>query len=393
MTILDPEHYLWPVDQLRGGLEALVSAAGFPIGRSALPEVSTADELEWLTWLQEAPRTIGLAGSLAFVDKEELLSALVVPGIYIVTADIEVEQATQHQFVALVSEGMRCRVIGRHGAEKTVSSVAAFDFIAEIIEAGNATLARIFASVAGGPQVLTRMNARENLSSVPIVLYSYRPDAASPFSVLLASAHGRRDALVFVGCTALQVAATVLAGVTLGSATLDGLIDVDRVLAWVMISLVAAPFAYAARMAIMRFSLTLAASIKRRSLEGTFFLDEAALRRDGYGTNIAKMSQASILERLSLNDVLGLMAPLVMVGLATYLFVSRNQHWPLFVALEGSTLVALAFVFVHAARLEMQAYVERTALSGDLVEESCLATVPAQCRATPPGGTCRKTGN
>src|SRR5262249_17468288 len=161
----------------------------------------------------------------------------------------------------------------------------------------------------GGDRAL-RALVDGQLDAHDLLLVRFTHDAAHPLGRQLAAGGAFRSLGVHLVLVALQglVAATAL--FTLGSALLDGHIDFGGVLAWTVLSLSVAPMQYLATRALGRFSLVAGARIKRRLLEGTFRIEDQAIRSQGLGVLLGRANEASLVERVDLVNVFEAMSAL-----------------------------------------------------------------------------------
>jgi ATP-binding cassette subfamily B protein len=361
--------YYWSMFDLQEGLEALIAAGGRSAGATTLIErPNDWDEIQ--LWLVDAPRALGLEGSQRWLKKHELLAHLLRPGEHIVGVDSP-DDATKRNadFVMLVSTGARCRLVGAGGSDVEVSTVEVTDRLLAAMLGNDPRLARIFATVGGGIRAHQRMQRRERLDRKPIVVWSYRRDAATPLMELAREQGALRDTTIFLVTTILQLLFTAFAAYTFGSAALNGIVDRGRLVAWIMVSLVAVPLTYFASLSLSRVSLTVGGAIKRRSLEGAFSVGEDTLRREGYSAMLARINETSRLERVSVADAFGILVPTVMIALSLYLFATSSRRPLTFVVLAIVVLAMLVLMWVESARRQVAAYRRRTAITSDVVDK------------------------
>jgi ATP-binding cassette subfamily B protein len=356
----------WRPDELPHGLEGLLSLAGHALGPSGLPPLVADSEPALFRWMADAPRMIGVEGVIERARLGELLAKLLVPGTYA----IFIPSPGGGVVLLVLSEGARSRVLSRSGGELRVSA-------GELVELASAIaadpddddeLAALFADLPGGRRIHQRLRRDEQLEKQAIVVVGYHRDGASPIATQVRARGGLGLLITFLVVYALQLAITAGSAYALGSAAVDGLVERGRVAAWALVTLANVPLAYWSTVAVGRLSLLASLAIKRRLLEGSFFVSEDVLRKEGYGETLARLNEAGVVERSSVTEIVSFLTPLASVIVAAVLF-ARGSHAVSFLTLLLVTVTATVVLAVRDARAYDRTYASRLALSEDVIEK------------------------
>jgi ATP-binding cassette subfamily B protein len=149
---------------------------------------------------------------------------------------------------------------------------------------------------------------------------------------------------------------------------LTGIIDAGRIAAWSMLAVSDAPLQYVASSIFGHLSLDVAATVKKRLLEGALLIDDLQVRQQGFGALLARLNEASVVEQTSVAEVFGIFAPLAQLAAAFFLLIRGalpHVLVPLF-------LVFVAGIPVVAASLRQRYkawYKARLRLTEDLVDK------------------------
>lgn len=349
----------FPAKDLPQALQAILVPSGLPLRQAALPPVGITTPERWLL---EAPRALGLEATTSRVQPEELESALETAG----PALLRIETSKASIAIAAMT-GFPCRIYSPDGTSREISprQLRCDVFNASAHDLANAPW-RV--GLQRGAELIAALAESGELGSQRILITRFRPDAAHPIWSQ-ACQDGARGLLVSeILLSLLRAAIGGLAAFALGSAALSGRIDTSRLVGWTLIVLSDIPLSYLASMVYGRFSIAIAAAVKRRLLEGTFQLSPDEVRGAGLGGLLARLSEAGVLEHGGLSTVMALVTPF---GLwAGTLALAVRSPWPYLV-------IGLLFVFTVVALWlawqEAQSYValyrRRLELTDDLVEK------------------------
>jgi ATP-binding cassette subfamily B protein len=363
------EPLLWSTEDIHRGVETLLAMAGFPMGADRIPKLSMkGGDAGIVDWLVNAPRRVGLEGSFEGVPKFDLLERLTRTGPIVSMFPLYVEGGVEVRFLAVLSNGLSCTVLAPNDAEIVVRPAELFDAIDELTQEKGGALRSALADLNGGREALDALYREARFDAYTFSVVRYRRDGAASISEQLAALRGRGLAWRFVVLSVLELAISSAAALTLGRAAMDGIVDHGRIMAWAMLSLVNVPLTYWSTSMLGSFTIVGGLAVKRRLLEGAFFADDRTLRAQGYGSTLARLNEASVVERTSLAEVFALVTPLGMWLAAAWLFASTR----LALALIGIQLAAMAFVLAVSWRLVRaytSSYAQRLAITEDLIDK------------------------
>ena len=357
---------LWAPADVHRGLEALFMAAGLSRGATGLPKLSEADST--IDWLINAPRVAGVDGSLETVGKSGLLDELTIRGAFALTVPWMAEGRMVPYVLAIVSEGARCRLVTPSNAEVVSSPARLFDLIDEQARTTGDDLREVLRDLPGGRDAVEALYRRERVDGLAFGVVRYSRDGASPLAEQLDALFGRRLVYGFCALSVAELVFSTGAALTLGRAAVEGIVDRGRIVAWAMLALANVPLSYWSSALLGELTVLAGMAIKRRLLEGAIFVDEKVLRTQGYGAAIARLNEASVIERTSLAEVFALITPISMWLAAAWLFATT----PWASALLGVQLATMAVVAVVVHRLVRShgaAYRQRLQISEDLVDK------------------------
>ena len=361
-----PDAVCWSQNQVHHALESLLLAANLVQETNSIvdaPSFSSVSEVH--AWLVNAARPFGVEGQLVVVHENELAARLARERVLLVAVP---SSGGAFQFLALLVEGRRCRALTADGGEVTLRTEHLADSLAALLSSERHRLDALVGDVPGAREAAAKYTRRQAARSKPFYFLRYRHDAASPFWTQF---QGNGDAVRLVWLTLLSLARMAMLGVasfTLGRAALDGLVDSGRVVTWGLVMLTEVPLQYAVAVLAGRITIGVVKIIRRRTLEGAFFVPEGILRREGYGATLARLNESSVTERLSALDLFGVVAPLSLLGAAFGAFAASSfGAWFSVVAIV--LLVWMALVFVSYVRLHRRMIRERIALTEDVVDK------------------------
>jgi ATP-binding cassette subfamily B protein len=313
-----------------------------------------------LAWLKRIPQ-IGADAQSELLSAVDLLERLAVHRGPCLVCD-----PRSRTVLAVVFDGPRAaRIVRPDRVEVRATRLQVLDLARS---AGPvAALHDVFAGLPGGDRALRALLDRQ-LDDRDVLLVRFTLDAAHPLPRQLSYAGAFRALGVHVALVALQSAVAAAALWTLGSAILDGHVDAGRVVAWTVLSLGVAPMQYLATRALGRFSVALGGRVKRRLLEGTFRIEEPAIRRQGLGVLLGRANEARLVERVDLLNVFEAITALGQLGVAVFFFAQSGLFWPLL----GMLAVAVALFAVLGSALFRACagtYAMRLEQTSDLVDK------------------------
>lgn len=358
------EELAWPMNAaLAGGLEALFVEAGYALGKARLPPIE-----QTLDWVVNAPRTLGFAGALESFGPSSLLEQLSKPGP--MTVSIPGEPAPRGRgttYLLVIGGGLRCRVVSSDGLVRTMSPAELYDVVISTFVAPTA-LAVALADLEGASRQLARFERTTRLEQLTMGVVRFGRDGACALTEQLDALRGTRLVWAFVALSLVDLAVVSVASLTLGQAAVDGVVDRGRIVAWAMLSLVHVLLTYVSTATLGSLSILGSIAIKRRLLEGALAIDDRVLRTQGYGASLARLNEASVVERTSIAEIFGLLTPLGSWIAAGWVFSRMSVALPLLLV----QLVATVFVVLVARRLvraSTRAYGQRLLLTEDLVDK------------------------
>ncbi len=349
----------WSLEGAPTAVDALLECSGIPL--SAAP-ASPPPVRRWqdLAWLKRIPQ-IGVDVQSSLMPAREALDVLAVHRGPCLLAD-----PRSMKLLAFVLDGFNAaRLVRPDRSEVAVSRAAVLDLVRTAAPVG--ALQNVFAGLRGGDRAL-RALLDAQLDDHDVLLVRFTHDAAHPLPRQLAAAGAFRSLAAHLALVAVQGLVSAAALFTLGSAMLDGHVDAGRVLAWTVLTLSTAPMQYLATRALGRFSVAVGARVKRRLLEGTFRIEERTIRSQGLGLQLARASEASLVERIDLVNVFEAVTALGQLGVAVFFFASSGLAWVMLGLLAGSLalLGALGVALFRACALTYGMRLEQTS---DLVDK------------------------
>lgn len=360
-----PSAVYWPQEQLHRALDSLLLAANLVQEKNAILDApSFASVSEVYAWLVNAARPYGVEGRLLVVHERDLVSRLRDERVLLAA----VPAGGRFQFLALLVDGSTCRAITPEGSDVTFRTDRLADALAAMLSPERSRLEALVHDVPGALDAAATYTRRQTAGSAPFYFLAYGHDAATPFWLQFRAARGPARLTWLVCLSLLRMAMLGVASYALGRAALDGLIDTGRVLGWGLVMLTEVPLLYLVAFLAGRVTLSVVRIVRRRTLEGAFFVPEGVLRRQGYGAALARLNESSVTERLSALELFGIVSPLSMLGAAFGAFAaSPFGAW--FAVLAGVLLVAMALVFSSYLRAHRRMYRSRLQLTEDVVDK------------------------
>ncbi|AKV03784.1 ABC transporter ATP-binding protein [Labilithrix luteola] len=358
---------LWPPTEVHRALEALFMTAELSRGAAGLPKLPAVDR-HMLDWLVNAPRAVGIDGSLERLPKSALLEEFATRGTFVVTVPWVEKGEVVPYFMALVSEGLRCRVVAPSNDEVVSNPAELFDLLDEQAKTTGGDLRDVLRDLPGAVDALDALYRRDRVDGFAFGVVRYRRDGASAFTDQLDALSGRRLLYGFCVLSLLELALGAGAALTLGEAAVEGIVDRGRIMAWAMLSLANVPLMYWSTSMLGGLTVLAGTALKRRLLEGAIFVDEKILRAQGYGAALARLNEASVVERTSLAEIFALITPLSMWISAAWLFART----PWAAALLGVQVVSMVVVGLVVARLVRNydaANLQRLKITEDLIDK------------------------
>lgn len=354
--------YAWATADVRDALTAGLTAAGFDLD-VRLDEPSIASRQDLFGWLLTSTAAIGIEATMDVASKAMLSARLVRRGAHVVVP----LGGDESSCVVVVGGGTSCRLVGREGEVECHESDIV-DWLTRSTVDASSSLGRIFSAVPRGAKALERLSRADPIGAPSHAVFSFELDGAAALWRRLAHA-GAGSLLTYLLLATLATFAVVaLAAFALGSAAVDGLVDRDRVIGFSVVSVAAAPLAFWTTSLRERLTLIGAAAVKRRLLEGTFSVDERTLRTEGYGSTLARLGEAGVIERTGVAPLVGVLVPLSSLSIAAWLF-ARSARGIELLAVEIVAIVASLYVAFRAVTAYERAYGKRLALTEDLVDK------------------------
>ncbi len=316
-------------------------------------------------WLRHAGRKLGVEGLPEQADARTLRNALARSGPYVVAVT---SRDGDERALTLIRSGRRdCSVICPDGSQRHLNVDELCEALA-FASADESLLTRLFEDLPAGRRVLQRMIERGEFTSQPFTVVRYAPSGAQPFWAQLRELGVRQRLVAYVATTAAQGLVAALAAFTLGASALTGVIDASRVIAWSLLAASNVPLQYIASYVLGHASIDAAATFKKRLLEGTLRISESELRASGFGSMIARLNEASVVEQANVTQLFGVLAPTGQLLAAAVLLAVGV------LPMVELSLLALFFAFaiglaVAHHRRYRDCYRARLALSEDLVEK------------------------
>ncbi len=342
MTRFDETVHAWPRHRFRESLEALLVRADLAVehGRLHPMPAKFADTRELMEWLLSAPLGMGVESELHSVPRSELASLL------------REQQAAMFQlpqpdgsvrFVAVIVHGSRCVVLLPNGGEvRFRTAQLATEILARRPEEKQ-WIQNVLRDLPGGSDAALQLMRVEQEETTKESFVSFKRDSATSLWGQLREQRGGRALAGLVVLSALRTLLVGGAAFALGQAALDGLVDLGRVIAWTLASLATVPLSYWITLLAGRLTLAISAIVRRRTLEGTFHVSEDVLRREGYGASLAKLNEASVVERTSVLELFAVFGPLALLATALGVFATSAVPLP-FLTLTLAFLAGAAVV-------------------------------------------------
>lgn len=365
---VDLRELLWAPADLHRGLEALFMTAGLSREATGVPKLPQRTNASVFNWFVNAPRALGIDGALKRIAKATVLEELTGRGAFALAIPWIVDGQIVPYFLAILSEGTRCRIITSSNREVVLNPAHLVDLIDAQTGMLEGDLREVFRDLPGGLRALETMYRREQVDGSTFGIIRYRRDGASAISEQVDAHFGRRLFYGFCAVSALQLVCTTGAALSLGQAAVEGIIDRGRITAWAMLSFANVPLAYWATSMLGELTVLAGMAVKRRLLEGAIFIDEKILRTEGYGTALARLNEASVIERTSMAELFALVTPISMWLAAGWLFATTP--WALaLLGIQLATMAVTGLVVASLVRSHGAAYKQRLRITEDLVDK------------------------
>jgi ATP-binding cassette, subfamily B, bacterial len=369
----DAARLFWSLAALRDAEENLILRSGLPLTAQSLPAQPTGGgrfmEDNGSQWVRRAPHAVGLD---VIEEVDVPLNTLLRRFLSITGPILVVFQpggGGEVVLTAILEPGAWGRVLKPDGTEARMPRAAIHAAIAQLAASESQSLSAIFDSLPGGRAALQKLRKSDALGGLGhLFLARFTLDGAHPIASQISVADGWKALGASVAISAVQALAALGAFWALGNTMVDGQIDMDRIVGWSLLAASDAPLQYLGSRALANFSISLGSAIKRRSLEGTFFAEEKEVRAKGFGELIARTSEASVVEQLSLGEASGIFAAVFEI-IGSAVFLARGEpNLPSLLAL-GACLLAAAVVVRRSIRDYREVYIRRMSLTDDLVDK------------------------
>lgn len=325
-----------------------------------------ADTRALVGWLRDGARDIGFEGDIEHVSGGDVRESLRRAGPYIILRRLH----TTGEWAALAlikTRSNRCLVVHPDGRERTVGQRLVTDEIERAL-LESSPWARILRKLEIDPGRLLRGEFDAGGGSEVMVVH-YQLDGAQPVVRQLLARGLVSTSVRLLALSALQTSITLVAAFTLGSALVDGAIDVARIIGWALLAASLVPVQYLMVLGVGELSLEFATVVKKRLMEGALRIPQEHLRVRGAGNQTARLNEASTVEQLNVSQVLQVLSPLgqlcgglVLLGSGA-LPVAFSALWLVFAIAAG----VLGIGFFRGYR---QCYEYRSKLTQDLVEKT-----------------------
>ena len=373
----DIEQLSWPLERLAEGLQALARDSRLLPSRAAaaaLPEVP-ADVLRGT--LDELDRWMGWAGSRLGLEAEGVDSP--VPQFDAVLrqsgpAIIHFHHPQLGRRVALLlgCSGQRLRVLAsdlrvRRCDVDALRSVICAAFEAPLLP-GIEDLLDTAAVPAPRRAAVRRLMLDERLATQRVEgCWVLRQGAGSPFwqQLLTARLPQRLGGILalFAAVYALEIGGWKL----IGSAALDGRLDVGWLAAWVLLVMAMVPLRALSQWLDASFGLHAGRLLKQRLLVGALRLDLQSVRRLGVGQLLGRVMESQALEGLALGGGMGVVVATLELAFAAWILF-QGAAGALHLALLGGWLVLTAGLTVRYVRVLRRWTQQRLDMTNDVVE-------------------------
>ncbi len=359
----------WSRAGLRDSFENLIARSNLPLTAQTLPGRPSDDSvLRAIQWLRRAPRAAGLD----VIEEPDISLETLLSRFMELRGPVLALFILQDQMVILTAtfeSGRWVRVFKPDGGEVRMDRAALYERITRLMATDSRSISAIFDSLPGGSAVLRKMQARDALGDRRhTLLLRFELDGSHLISEQLSAVGAWRSLAVHVTFSALQALAALAAFWTLGNSMIDGQIDLGRVIGWTILAASDAPLQYLASQALAHFTISFASSVKRRLLEGAFFIPENHVRARGFGDLLARTNEASIVEQLSLSEVSGVVLAVFEVVGAGWFLAKGEPRYASLGALAACLLMA-AIVVRATVRAYDELFARRLKLTDDLVDK------------------------
>lgn len=357
----------WSADGMRDAYERLIIASSLPVVGAALPEAPENDPLRVLHWVHRSPRSVGLDVLEERVSLGRLLECLMESTGATITV-VVLATGQMGILAAILESGNNARVLKPDGTEVVIRRTAVHAAITRLMSLQNEPLKYIYEGLPGGEAALQSLLREDALGASAPFFFRFELDASHSIWTQLSSTGAWQALGLNFFLSTIQVIASIGALWTLGSSAIDGRIDSGRVLGWALLSLSDVPLQYMATRALVTFSTAFATVVKKRLLEGTFFVNEKEVRSQGFGALLARTNEANVVEQLSLTEISGAVLAVLQVIASIFLFVRGALP-------AGVIIVLLAFVIATGLLVRRMvstyasSYRRRLELTDDLVDK------------------------
>ena len=318
--------FYWSMDEFREAQENLILRSGLPVTSQAFVSRPPSKLFyENAQTIRRSPRSVGLdVIEETSIPMQQLLRRLLqIDGPILVA--LETSGGEMVAVTAILGPGAWARLLTSDGREVSMRRTTLHREIAHLRVPKTDVIKTIFQGLPDGAAVLRKLENEDAFSDGSRILLTYFAlDGSHPLASQISAASGWRALAKHALASFLQALCSLAALWTLGSTMIDGQIDFERIVGWSLLALSDAPLQYLASRSLAQFSIAFGASVKRRLLEGTFFVPEKDVRAKGYGELIARTNEASVVEQLSLAEVSGVVAALFQV-IGAAVFLARGQ--------------------------------------------------------------------
>lgn len=368
---LHGESFMWSQEHVTRALETLLVSANLGVEAGVILPIPIGGHQrsfmnrKELAWFVDGPRAVGIEGVASFVPGRDLQEVLSAQRAVLVAVS---KAGQDFQYVAAVIDRASCRLLTPTGTEVQCATSELASYLNSNASSVDVSVAALLDGVPGGRAAAKRFCKRDSGEGITTSIFSYRRDSASPFWLHFNAANGHRKVLALAVLMLVNLAILGGAAFTLGSAALDGIIDAGRVLAWTLASIAGVPLVYWMGLLAGDLSLITARIVRTRALEGSFFIDEAVLRRQGYGAALARLSETSVVERVGAMHLFGFTTPFVALVAAVVLF-SKSTSAILFLTLVCGFVAALVVLSWRLVKSHVANYGLRLDLTEDVVDK------------------------
>lgn len=330
------------------------------------PLEPSAERRALVGWLRDGARDVGFEGDVRNASGGDVGESMKRPGPYLILR----REHTAGQWTALAlikTRQRRCLLLYPDGRERTVGQRLVMDEIGRML-LESSPWAHTFRGLGID---LARLQDGEFAarSGSEVMVVHYQLDGAQPIVRQLLARGLVSTSVRLIALSALQTAIALTAAFTLGTALMDGVIDVARIVGWSLLAASLVPVQYLAVLNVGELSLEFATVVKKRLMEGALRIPQESLRVRGAGDQTARLNEASTVEQLNVSHVLQVLAPLGQLCGGLALLCSGVM--PLaFIALWVVFAVAAGVLGGGYFRGYRQCYEYRSRLTRDLVEKT-----------------------